>query len=45
VKPPAEVPADYLVAHQEYSPATAIQGGGSYLRAAVATAPAEPARP
>ncbi|MEO8509456.1 MAG: sigma-E factor negative regulatory protein [Betaproteobacteria bacterium] len=45
VKPPAEVPADYLVAHQEYSPATAIQGGGSYLRAAVATAPAEPGRP
>ena len=33
VKPPADVPADYLIAHQEYSPATAIQGGGSYLRA------------
>ena len=41
VRPPAGVPADYLVAHQEYSPATAIQGGGSYLRA-VATTPAEP---
>lgn len=40
VKPPADLPADYLVAHQEYSPATAIQGGGSYLRA-VATAPTE----
>ena len=32
-RPPADVPADYLLAHQEYSPATAIQGGGSYLRA------------
>jgi sigma-E factor negative regulatory protein RseA len=41
VKPPADVPADYLVAHQEYSPATGILGGGSYLRA-VATTPAEP---
>lgn len=41
VKPPAELPADYLMAHQEYSPATAIHGGGTYLRA-VATAGAEP---
>lgn len=29
----ANVPADYLLAHQEYSPATAIQGVGPYLRA------------
>jgi sigma-E factor negative regulatory protein RseA len=41
VIPPAAVPADYLVAHQEYSPATVIQGGGPYLRA-VATTTAEP---
>ncbi len=40
VKPPADLPADYLVAHQEFSPATAIQGGGSYLRS-VATTPPE----
>ncbi|MFO1324060.1 MAG: sigma-E factor negative regulatory protein [Burkholderiales bacterium] len=41
VKPPADLPTDYLVAHQEYSPATAIQGGGSYLRS-VATSQPEP---
>ena len=41
VKPAADVPADYLIAHQEYSPATAIQGGGPYLRA-VATAGVDP---
>lgn len=35
VKPPANVPADYLLAHHEYSPATAIQGVGTYLRAVV----------
>ena len=29
----ANVPTDYLLAHQEYSPATAIQGVGPYLRA------------
>jgi sigma-E factor negative regulatory protein RseA len=34
---PSNVPADYLIAHQEYSPAAAIQGVGPYLRA-VATA-------
>jgi sigma-E factor negative regulatory protein RseA len=27
------IPADYLLAHQEYSPAAAIQGVGPYLRA------------
>ncbi|MCC7326324.1 MAG: sigma-E factor negative regulatory protein [Burkholderiales bacterium] len=43
VRPPSGVPADYLVAHQEYSLASAIQGGGSYLRA-VATMPAESPR-
>ena len=38
VTTPAGVGADYLLAHQEYSPAFAMQGG-NYLRA-VATAPA-----
>jgi sigma-E factor negative regulatory protein RseA len=37
VKPPGDVPADYLLAHQEYSPATVIQGGGSYVRAVAST--------
>jgi len=37
VKPPGGVPADYLIAHQEYSPATVIQGGGSYVRAVANT--------
>ncbi|MEP7330310.1 MAG: sigma-E factor negative regulatory protein [Betaproteobacteria bacterium] len=32
-----DVPTEYLVAHQEYSPATAIQGGSMYLRSAVAS--------
>lgn len=35
IKPAGDVPAEYLVAHQEYSPATAIQGGSAYLRNAV----------
>jgi sigma-E factor negative regulatory protein RseA len=30
---PSSVPPDYLLAHQEYSPAAAIQGVGPYLRA------------
>lgn len=37
VKPPADVTSEYLLAHQEYSPAMAIAGGGPYLRAATAT--------
>jgi sigma-E factor negative regulatory protein RseA len=37
VKPPADVPADYLMAHQEYSPSLAIQGVGPYLRAVAVT--------
>ena len=37
---PSTVPADYLLAHQEYSPAAAIQGVGPYLRAVAA--PVEP---
>jgi sigma-E factor negative regulatory protein RseA len=30
---PATVPADYLLAHQEYSPGAAIRGVGPYVRA------------
>ena len=32
-----ELPADYLLAHQEYSPSTAIQSTGPYLRAVAVT--------
>ena len=37
------VPADYLLAHQEYAPANALQGGGPYLRDVAASAPIGPA--
>ena len=37
VKSPAELPADYLIAHQEYSPSTVVQGMGPYLRAVAVT--------
>lgn len=37
IKPPADIPADYLLAHQEYSPSTVIQGGAPYLRAVAVT--------
>lgn len=37
VMPAGNVPSEYLVAHQEYSPASAIQGGGNYLRPAAAS--------
>ena len=33
------VPADYLLAHQEYAPANALQSVGPYLRDVAATAP------
>jgi sigma-E factor negative regulatory protein RseA len=36
LRPSTVVPADYLLAHQEYSPATQIQGVGPYLRAVAA---------
>ncbi len=36
--PAADVPNEYLLAHQEYAP-LALQGGAPYLRAASATAP------
>ena len=38
VKPQADVASEYLLAHQEFSPAMAIQGGAPYFRAATATA-------
>lgn len=37
VRPAGEVPADYLLAHQEYAPGMAIQGLGPALRAVSAT--------
>jgi len=37
VKPQADVASEYLLAHQEFSPAMAIQGGAPYLRAATVT--------
>jgi hypothetical protein len=43
VRPPAgDVPREYLLAHQEFSPAMAIQGGAPYLRSATATAEPRP---
>ena len=35
---PQALPQDYVLAHQEYSPATAYQGVGPYLRAVSAPA-------
>jgi sigma-E factor negative regulatory protein RseA len=32
---PSGVPAEFLLAHQEYSPSTALQGVGPYVRAVV----------
>jgi len=40
---PSAVPADFLLAHQEYSPAAAIQGVGPYLRAVGTQVTDEPA--
>lgn len=40
---PLTVPADYLLAHQEYAPANALQGVGPYMRDAAATSPLRPA--
>ncbi len=38
VRPGVEVPADYLLAHQELSPGTAFAGVGPYLRPVAAAA-------
>lgn len=40
MRPAARLPADYLLAHQEYAPANALQGVGPYLRDVAASAPA-----
>ena len=40
---PLTVPADYLLAHQEYAPANALQGAGPYMRDVAATSPLRPA--
>lgn len=40
MRPAASLPADYLLAHQEYAPANALQGVGPYLRDVAASAPA-----
>jgi len=37
------VPPDYLLAHQEYAPANALQGVGPYMRDVAATSPLRPA--
>lgn len=40
---PTTVPADYLLAHQEYAPANVLQGVGPYLRDVAASTPLRPA--
>jgi sigma-E factor negative regulatory protein RseA len=40
---PLTVPPDYLLAHQEYAPANALQSVGPYLRDVAATSPLRPA--
>jgi sigma-E factor negative regulatory protein RseA len=42
VRPAATVPSDYVVAHQEYSPAGSLQAVGPYLRAAAIQSEARP---
>jgi sigma-E factor negative regulatory protein RseA len=39
VRQAASLPADYLLAHQEYAPANALQGVGPYLRDVAASTP------
>jgi sigma-E factor negative regulatory protein RseA len=36
-RPLPDLPSDYLIAHQEYSPSTAIQGMGPYMQAVAVT--------
>ena len=39
MRPATVLPADYLLAHQEYAPANALQGVGPYLRDVAASTP------
>jgi hypothetical protein len=39
MRPTTVLPADYLLAHQEYAPANALQGVGPYLRDVAASTP------
>jgi sigma-E factor negative regulatory protein RseA len=39
MRPVTVLPADYLLAHQEYAPANALQGVGPYLRDVAASTP------
>jgi sigma-E factor negative regulatory protein RseA len=43
LRPAAVLPADYLLAHQEYAPANALTGVGPYLRDVAASTPARAA--
>lgn len=45
MRPTTVLPADYLLAHQEYAPANALSGVGPYLRDVAASAPLRPAAP
>ena len=42
IRPAGDLPADYLIAHQEYSPSGVIQGTGPYMRAVAVTTGNEP---
>lgn len=39
MRPTTVLPADYLIAHQEYAPANVLQGVGPYLRDVAASMP------
>lgn len=39
MRPAAVLPSEYLLAHQEYAPANALQGVGPYLRDVAASTP------
>ena len=43
MRPATVLPPDYLLAHQEYAPANALQGVGPYLRDVAASTPLRPA--
>jgi sigma-E factor negative regulatory protein RseA len=45
VRPPADVASEYLLAHQEFSPAMSFRSGAPYLRSATATSMAPAPKP